>query len=206
MLFLSQLVILGLLTGFVFADARKHFGLKFGTQVGDHVLINLDMHPLQEELSVCSWIKRIPHSAQWPYWFTYASPSIQYEIMIRDDGVYWIFNQRADFMSSVTSPDNEWRHHCVTWSSSSSQFRVYYEGKLIGRLNTPADRKPGLSGNIALGNIVQTNGQVTSAHHNFGGEMFKLNVFNKVLEESEVKLMKGNGLCSDYEDQFGLKS
>ena len=125
--------------------------------------------------------------------------------MIRDDGVYWIFNQRADFMSSVTSPDNEWRHHCVTWSSSSSQFQVYYEGKLIGRVNTPAGRNLGLSGNIALGNIVQTNGQVTSAHHNFGGEMFKLNVFNKVLEESEVKLMKGNGLCSDYEDQFGLK-
>jgi hypothetical protein len=204
-----QLAILGALTGLISSDLRpqyerRHLGLKFGKEVADHVLVKLDMHPLQDALSVCSWIKRIPHFAPYQYWFGYGTSSIQYEISIRDDGVYWIFNQRSDLMSNVSHPDQKWRHHCVTWEFSSKKFKVYYDGNLIGTVATPPSRKLGLGGKFALGNIVKTNGAVGSADYVFGGEMYKFNVFNKALTGIEVKQMADDGLCSDTEEEYGL--
>ena len=118
------------------------------------------MHPLEEAFSICSWIKRIPHSAPYHYWFAYASTTVSNEILLRDDGIYWILNIRSDFMSSLTDADNKWRHHCVTWSASSNEFKVYYEGSLVGTVATPSDRVLGLGGYIALGNIVNTQGTI----------------------------------------------
>ena len=212
MLFLlsqMQLTILILLTASISADIdpghkNEYVGLKFGTEVEDHVLLELDMHPLKEAFSICSWIKRLPHSAIYPYWFGYGTPSVAYEIMMRDDGIYWIFNKRSDFQSGVTKPDGKWRHHCVTWAASSNKFDVYYEGSLIGTVATPSGRNVGLSGKIALGNLGTTDGRVTRADTVFGGEMTKLNIFTKALNQTEVREMSDAGLCSDFEDQYGL--
>ena len=71
--------------------AGKHVtGLKFGTSNEDHVRFKLDMHPLEEVFSICGWIKRIPHSAPYQYWFGYSSTAVNNEILLRDDGIYWI--------------------------------------------------------------------------------------------------------------------
>ena len=73
----------------------------------------------------------------------------------------------------------------------------------IGSKTTPSGRKLDLDGYIVLGNEFDSYGGGFQDHQAFDGELFKVNVFDKELEASEVKEMADGGMCSQVEEKYG---
>ena len=209
MLCLSTLLtILGLLiTAASSADEpglieRRYRGLKFGATNQDYVLFKPRMEPLQESYSLCGWVKKIlSTSSTSKYWFAYGTSSNVDEIRSEVNGYFYTFSTHIDMRSKVTDQLGTWRHVCLTWSFTTRTASVYYDGLLLGSATTPSGRKVGLDGYVVLGNEFQKYGG--DFNWPFGGELFKVNMFDKELDAAEVKEMADGGLCSEVEEKYG---
>ena len=178
-------------------------GLKFGETAKDYVVFKPAMEPLEESFSVCGWVKKL-RSSTGKWWFAYSSSASPYrDIMIEDAGYTFIFNTVLDMRSKITASLGEWKHFCVSWSLSSRAFRFYYEGELIGTKETASGKKLPIDGYMVLGNEFDSFGGGFADDNAFGGELFKINVFNKELTGAEIKEMKDGGICSELELGYG---
>ena len=181
---------------------RRYKGLKFGATAQDYVLLKPRMEPLDESFSVCGWVKKMrPGVSKW--WFAYGTSSNVEEILSEDDGYFQTLNIDVDMRSKVTEQLGIWRHVCYTWSLATRAASVYFDGILLGSSTTPSGKKLGLDGYLVLGNEFDSYGGGFGDNNAFGGELFKMNAFDKELEAAEVKEMADAGKCSDVEEKYG---
>ena len=180
---------------------RRYRGLKFGATNQDYVLFKPRMEPVQESYSLCGWVKKILSGGS-KYWFAYGTSGDVDEIRSTDNGRFYTLSTSVDMRSKVTVQLGTWRHVCYTWSLATRAASVYYDGLLLGSVTTPSGRKVGLDGYIVLGNEFDSYA-VTDFNYPFGGELFKVNLFDKELSAAEVKEMADGGLCSEVEEKYG---
>jgi hypothetical protein len=159
---------------------RRYNGLKFGPTKEDYILLKPRMEPLQESYSLCAWVKKI-RSSDYPYWFAYGTSSNEQEIYTGNHGYLSMMGTAADLRSKAAVKVGTWRHVCVTWSLTTRTARLYYDGILLGSLTTPSGRKLGLNGYVVLGNEFDSYGGGFADNNAFGGELFKVNMFDKEL-------------------------
>ena len=181
---------------------RRYNGLKFGPTKQDNVLFQPNITSLQEAYSVCGWVKKI-RTDDFPYWFAYGSRDDISEIITTDYGYFRMLDAKLDLLSKVTNLIGTWRHVCLTWSMSTRTVRGYFDGTELGSDTTPSDRRIGLDGYFVLGNDFDEYGGGFQDRNAFGGELYKVNVFDKELSAGEVKEMSDSGMCSDVEDKYG---
>ena len=196
---LSLLFLLGVLTKESLSEKvqqqrlvdRRYNGLQFGATNQDYVLFKTRMDPLEESYSLCGWVKKRRASAS-PFWFAYSVPVNDNEIHSTDNGLARTLGTEADMRSKVTVELGVWTHRCFTWSFSTRTFNVYHNGRLLTSALTPSARKLSVEGYVVLGNEFERYGG--SFNFPFGGDLFKVNVFDKELDASQVKAMADAGL------------
>ena len=209
---LSVLFLLGALTGVESTSdkagqrlvERRFKGLKFGGTLTDYIRFKPRMEPLEESYTVCAWVKsRRPDRTDPKYWFDYGTSSDKDTLYLSVDGYFRTLGTKVDMRSKVTVQLGTWRHVCYTWSLTTRAFSAYYDGVLLGSATTPSGRKIGLGGYMVIGQYSLSYGGGFEGKHSFGGELFKLNVFDKELDASAVKEMADGGLCSEVEEKYG---
>ena len=182
---------------------RRYNGLKFGPTKQDFVLLKLNMSPRQVYYSVCGWVKKIRTDVSRPFWFAFGTREGVNKIQSTDNGYFYTLGINLDLRSNVTDLIGTWRHMCLTWRLSTRTARAYIDGTEIGSRTTPSGRGPWLDGYLVLGNEFDKYGRGFQDRHAFGGELYKVNVFNKELSAGQVKEMSDSGMCSDVEDKYG---
>ena len=188
--------------GGLIAENRRHHALKFGNSVPDYIIYQPNMEPLQNALSVCSWVRKL-RSSDTPSWLSYAVSGSTDEILISDTGRFnYIFDSNQDLTSYFSVTPGTWYHYCNTWSLSSRTRRVYVNGQQIGTYTTPAGRSLGMNGYLMIGNDQDGPGTGDDPDQVFGGELYKLNFFSKELSSSEVQAM-ARDKCSEVEETYG---
>ena len=183
-------------------EERRYRGLKFGATNQDYVLFKPRMEPVQDSYSLCGWVKKILSGVH-KCWFAYGTSSDVNEIYLADNGWFYTLSTTVDMSSKVADKLGTWRHICLTWSVTTRAASVYYDGLLIGSLTTPSGKKLGLDGYIVLGNEFDSYGGGFQDDNAFGGEVFKVNLFDKELSAAEVKEMADGGLRSEVEEKYG---
>ncbi|XP_063686133.1 sushi, von Willebrand factor type A, EGF and pentraxin domain-containing protein 1-like [Bolinopsis microptera] len=181
---------------------RRQYALKFGDTLEDFIMFQPDMSPLQNALTVCSWVKSLSSNSS-PGWLSYATSSNNHEILISDNGNWnYFLGTNLGLSSKINPSKGTWNHHCTSWSTSSNTRKVYFNGELVGQGATPS-RTFGLDGFLFFCNDNHYDGSSRGGEEIFGGELFKLNFFAKELTGEEVLGMKEAGLCSDVEESYG---
>ena len=172
--------------------------LRFGQTEGDYIdLPKGVMDNSTTRFSLCTWIKkRFSGSAQPIVLGSYRN------IMLGDDGHH---NQVAGTNVNLTSkynlPLRTWFHVCMTWGNEDRIWimKVYLDGDLIGSNVTRREKleRGNLERSMTLGNFVRKK----SISFVFGGDLFRLNIYNRVLTESEVKNMASD-MCAREEEKL----
>ena len=180
---------------------RRYNALQFGATKQNYILFKTRMDPLEESYSLCGWVKK-RQAEGGKYWFAYSSsPSRHEEIRTTDDGYLSAVGAAPGVSSKVSVELGVWNHWCHSWSFSTRTVKVYHNGQLLGSATTSFDRKVGVEGYVVLGNEFDSHGGDLNSP--FGGDLFKVNVYDKELDASQVKAMADAGLCSDVEEQYG---
>ena len=203
MIVLKVSLLLCLLTTVLSHDQQA---LRFGNDLTSYIMINPDMTPLEEALSVCSWIKQLSRTSRRGTWLYYSTVERGDEILISDD-LRWAFLTYGHISHCQTPSQSVWYHICLTWSYRSRTNTLYYNGRVaqIGTPTTPSGRKFSVAeGSIVLGQYHRTYKMEASFGngYSFGGEMSKMNIFKRTLSAEEVAAMYNSGICSDYEDSL----
>ena len=116
-----------------------------------------------------------------------------------------MFNTQSDLRSVYTVSPGTWFLNCLSWSSAAQTRNVYINGRVVDAASTPAGRTLGQGGYLMFGNEQDNYGDYrTDADETniFGGEMFKLNVFSRMLTTSEIEEMSRN-MCANVEEKYG---
>ena len=193
---ISLLLLLAILPApTVSSDTPK--SLQFGSTVSDYVKFSPDMSRVKNALTVCSWVKKMV-SGTIRSWITYTTSRDNDQILISDAGQYNVIHSSyLNLGSDVKVPLNTWTHQCQSWSTSTGQLRVYYNGTLIGTQSV-SNRALDVGGYITLGQDASS----PSSSEIFGGQLLKLNVFGRVLTDEEIAGMYAAGMCSEVEKNY----
>ena len=176
--------------------------LKFGQNVNDYVMFQHDMSQFETGFTVCSWVRKL-RNVEVPTWFSYAVSNEEYEIQISDMGDRTrIFGVTANLARLYTVTPGTWFHNCLSWDSNTSTRNVYIDGVRIDSATTTHGRTLGQGGTIVLGNEQQGVGRGMDSVNILSGELFKLNMFTRKLDESEIKEMSID-MCSEVETKYG---
>ena len=183
-------------------ELRTFNMLKFGNTQYDYIIYKPDMGPLESAFTACSWIRRLESSSK-PAWFSYSVSSQAKEIQITDSGYhFYMFGEQSDLRSVYTVSPGTWFHICLAWSVASQTRNLYINGAIVDTRATPADRSLGQDGYLLFGNEQDSLGAGMDSSEIFGGEMYKLNVFSKMLSTSEIQQMAAD-MCSNVEESYG---
>ena len=180
----------------------KHRALQFGPTTDDFIRFSYDTTPLQNALSICTWIKRVSTSSALPVIFNFFSGG-EHEILIGSDGRYnrvvgdhVLDNQNRKF---VSRPAGQWFSYCLTWSASSRDLQLYLDGELVAAAVTSPGRKLRSSGVVRFNRLDNSE----SSAFVFGGQLFQFNIYSGVLSSEAIRKMAEEGLCFDLEqDEF----
>ena len=168
-------------------------------------MISPDMSPLEEKVSICSWIKQLSPTSRNGAWLHYRTEERPDEITLSDN-LYWAY-----LLSYYNPPrsqipvQSQWYHVCLTWAYSSGKNTLYYDGVQIGTATTHSGHKFSVAtGSIVLGQYHGTYKMEASFYssRSFGGEMTKLNILKRELTNQEVAEMYKSGICSTYEESL----
>ena len=212
MMMLPVLLVLGFFTTESLSEVqhgedRKYNGLKFGNSDNDYILFWARMDGIAESYSLCGWIKKTDtgRSDGNYYWFAYSTRSSDEEIRAADNTVtyysFYTLDTTINLQGITTVTIGVWTHMCFTWSYLTGTAKAYFNGQLVGSATTPSGRKVVTEGYVVLGQ--EFNAYGSRIHLGFHGEMYKVNLFDKELSASEVKMMANGGLCSYVEDGYG---
>ena len=186
------------------ASARRPAtALSFGYDLHSYMMLQLDMEPVKEAISVCSWVNKKTADSFIDSWFTYNAPHRDYEILLAGKISVYAYMNRDQIQNSQAVPSNEWHHVCITWGYETKTRVLYFDGKAIAQ-EPSGDVKLTMGGSIAIGQFHRTVTMEALFHHarSFGGELLKLNVYKRQLEAGEVGQMFSSGMCSDFEDSL----
>ena len=167
-------------------------------------MLQPDMTPLQEQVSVCAWVKKVRPAVQTGGWINYRTSDNANEILISDN-LDWAHMLNDKVSHSTTPAQSEWYHVCYTFSYSNRTKQLYYNGEKIGSETTPSGRKLSIAtGSLLIGQHQQTYKMEASFYtaRQFGGELAKFNIFSRTLTEEEVADMYTSGICSRFKDSF----
>ena len=176
--------------------------LSFGYDLKSYMMLQLDMEPVKEAISVCSWINKKTADSVHDAWFTYNAPSKINEILIAGKINGWAYMNKDNIGNSQAVPSNEWHHVCITWGYETKTRVLYFDGKAIAQ-EASGDVKLTMGGSIAIGQFHQK-ATMEALFHNtgFGGQLLKLNVYKRQLEAGEIGQIFSSGMCSDFEDSL----
>ena len=176
----------------------KHRALHFGPTTEDFIRFSYDTTPLQDALSICTWIKRVYTSSALPVIFDFFSGD-EHEILIGSDGRYnrivgdhVLDNQNRKF---VSKPAGRWFSYCLTWSASSRDLQLYIDGEMVAAARTSPGRKLRSSGVVRFNRLDNSD----SSAFVFGGQLFQFNIYSGVLSSDAIRKMAEGGLCFDLE-------
>ena len=166
-------------------------------------MLQLDMEPVKDAISVCSWINKKTADSVHDAWFTYNAPSRINEILIAGKISGWAIMNSDNIDNSQAVPSNEWHHVCITWGHATKTRVLYFDGQAIAQ-EASGNVKLTMGGSIAIGQFHQKETMEALFHkgHSFGGELLKLNVYKRQLEAGEVGEMFSSGMCSDFEESL----
>ena len=183
---------------------KPHVALKFGDDLTSYIMISPDMSPLEERVSICSWIKKLSPASHYGVWLHYRTEGRGDEITLSDNLRYSYLLSYSNPSYSQTPVQSQWYHFCLTWNYSSRKQTLYYDGVQIGTATTPSGRKFSVAtGSIVFGQHHNTHKMEASFTSNsFGGEMTKLNILKRELTAQEVAEMYKSGICSTYEESL----
>ena len=176
-------------------------GLRFRDDLTSYIMEAPDMSPLQEQLSICAWVKKLSPAGRQGIWLHYRTYYNWGEILLSDD-LGWAHMVNDQTYHSTTPVHSEWYHLCYTFSYSTRTKSLYYNGEQIGTKTTPSGRKLSIAtGSLVIGQYHNTYKMEENfnSHHPFGGELAKLNVYSRNLIDQEVAEMYRSGICSNYE-------
>ena len=180
---------------------RRFNALKFGDTQDDYVMYKPDMTPLESAFTICAWVRKLG-IAYAPTWFSYGVRSNSHEIQITDmGGRTRLFGDDTDVSSVYTVPEGTWFHNCMSWSAASQARYVYINGVVVDARGTPAGRKLQMDGYLLIGNELDRYGTGMDDYNIFAGELYKLNVFSRMLTTSEIKEMSSD-MCSTVEESY----
>ena len=150
------------------------------------------MSTATREVSVCSWLRK-RFNEEYPIVFVYEKENFSNNgIILGDNGYFnWFVGTHLKIESKFNVPHGEWFHVCWVWSYLTQTTKVYLNGKHVGSARTN-QRELATEGSILLGNRGDFESNI------FGGDMYKLNVFNRVLLGSVIRKMASD-ICSDEE-------
>ena len=177
--------------------------LRFGFDTGSYMMLELNMEPVKDAISVCSWINKKTADSVADVWFTYNAPSKIYEILLAGRIRGTAYMNKDNIGNSQAVPSNEWHHVCITWGYETKTRVLYFDGQAIAQ-EASGDVKLTMGGSIAIGQYHQK-ATMEALFHNgnsFGGELLKLNVYKRQLDAGEVGEMFSSGMCSDFEDSL----
>ena len=182
---------------------RDHNILKFGHTENDYIMFAHDMSMFTTGFTVCSWVRKLMNN-QIPTWFSYAVRSETEEIQISDMGDRTkIFGDYTNLASLYTVTPGTWFHNCLSWDSATSTRDVYIDGVRVDSKATPAGRTLIQGGTIVLGNEQQSGpGAGMDDVNMFWGELYKLNIFTRKLDGTEIREMSVD-MCSEVEMKYG---
>lgn len=177
--------------------------LRFGQSKTDFIQLSsgiMDNHT--EEFSICSWIKKRFHGAARPIVVNYRPGKYDNSFVLGDDGYFnSVVGDNLNLEDKFSVRDGLWSHICWTWTTKDYTTRVYLDGNMIGSKVT-AERKLGVGGRMSLGINA---GSPKHSEYVFGGDLFKLNIYDRVLDQSEIETMSAD-MCSTTETSLSENS
>ena len=175
--------------------------LRFGQTAADYIQLpdwNVSYWNSINRLSVCTWIKKLFSKSSRPVVL-----QIYKVITLADNGDNWVAGTTLNLTSNYTRGIGTWFHVCLTWTGQDGRTRAYLDGHLIGTTVTKERTLSGLGGKIliGLGNREVYKTEIKLNDTVFGGDLFKLNIYNRVLTETEIKIMSSS-MCSNEEENL----
>ena len=169
--------------------------LRFGQTNEDYIQLSDDiMDNSTSRFSLCTWIKKRFTGSQYPIVL-----HNYYNILLGDNGfINGVVDTYLDLRSEYNRTLCTWFHVCLTWSGEDSRFRVYLDGHLIGTSNVTERSELEKGRDMCLGNDAIV---VKHREYVFGGDLFKLNIYNRVLTEEEIENMAAD-MCSSEEENL----
>ena len=172
----------------------EYTGLRFGQTMEDYIQLSDGiMDNSTTRFSLCTWIRKRFTGSLYPIVL-----HNYYNIFLGDNGYH---NSVAGTYFNLQSKYNRalgtWFHVCMTWSNEDSRTRVYLDGHLIGTSGVTERSELQRGREVCLGNFAV----YKRSDYVFGGDMFKLNIYNRVLTEEEIKNMAAD-MCSCEEENL----
>ena len=176
-------VVLTLLLGVDCSQAQhKYNALTFAGGLDDKIQWYPDMSPFATQMSLCTWInRRLLDSYSRPY----ANPVVL-SYRAQATLIYLKPTEDSNFLISslylsgkYKAPIDKWYHICYTWGDYV--LKSYFNGQEVGSTRT-ARRQITAGGKMSVGNRADA---VSPTNGAFEGELFKLNIFNRVLNSTE---------------------
>ena len=172
-------------------------GLRFGQTTEDFIQLSDGiMDNSTTRFSLCTWIKkRFTGSTRPIVLHNYNN------IVLGADGhTNFVAGTFLYLQSKYNRTLGTWFHVCMTWiwSGEDRRFRVYLDGHLVGTSSVTSRSELKRGREMCLGNLAHVNKTRADV---FGGDMFKLNIFNRVLTEDEIKNM-AEDMCSCEEEKL----
>ena len=166
---------------------QKDSALSFGDGQDDKIQWYPDMSPFSTQMSLCSWIKGGSETSQ-PVVLHY------YTHIYLEAEEYWneVVGSNLSLLGKFTAPVNEWYHFCMTWGDYI--LTAYFNGEKVGSRITN-QRNITTGGKMSLGNRADG---VVHSRYIFGGDLYKMNIFNKVLTSTEIREIASE-MCSEQE-------
>ena len=170
-------------------------GLRFGKTTEDFIQLSDGiMDNSTTRFSLCTWIKKRFTGSIYPM--------VLYNhnnVILEDSGCYnYVAGTYLNLQSKYNRTLGTWFHVCMAWSNEDRRFRVYLDGHLIGTSNVTKRIELERGREMCLGNRAHSG---KTRNDVFGGDMFKLNIFNRVLTEEEIENM-GADMCSSEEEKL----
>ena len=198
---MSIISILALLSAISFGSGTstrlEDTALSFGQTKEDYIqLSERIMDNSTSRFSLCTWMKKRFSGS--------SSPIVLHNfnnIVLGDNGSYNMVvdtNLVLFLQYNRNTAQGTWFHVCMTWSNEDKRIRVYLDGHLVGTSDETVRSELERGQGTCLGNQVYGN---KVDYNVFGGDIFKLNIYNRVLTEKEIKNMSAD-MCSSEEDRL----
>ncbi|KAL9959490.1 hypothetical protein ACROYT_G032817 [Oculina patagonica] len=163
--------------------------------VKDYIRFDLQRcAPPLTALTVCLWLKTADQGDAGSS-FSYALPDVDNEIGIHDytSFTFIIADNYKQIGTAVN--DNQWYHICVTWENVAGSWNFYIDGdNSENGKDMEAGHVIGNNGIFILGQDQDNYGGSFQQHQSFIGQMYGVNMWNRVLTADEISHMSGN--CS----------
>ncbi|KAL9959491.1 hypothetical protein ACROYT_G032818 [Oculina patagonica] len=163
--------------------------------VTDYIRFDLQRcKPPLTAFTVCLWLKTADQGDDGTS-FSYALPDEDNEILI-DHYTSFRFHIARNYRRMETAiNDDQWHHICATWENAAGSWNFYIDGALW---KTGTDLVAGHvidnNGIFVLGQEQDVPGNGFQQSQSFLGQMYGVNMWNRVLTADEISHMSGN--CS----------